>query len=115
MADLDDVVSVLTRGWARAEADAGACPQSWAAGARERLVTALHAYGLAIDSEVERIAALHWDGEWQSILRDAVIATRASRDPTWPPGHAAWAAHAARVQAALDALAAFDTTCQPRG
>ena len=115
MADLDDVVSVLTRGWARAEADAGACPQSWAAGARERLVRALRAYGLAVDVEVERIAALHWDGEWGSILRDAVIATRASRDPTWPPGHAAWAAHAARVQAALDALAAFDTTCQPRG
>lgn len=115
MAEIDNIVSTLTRGWARAEHDAGACPQSWESGARERLVIALRAYGLAVDEDVERIAALHWDGEWGSILRDAVIATRASRDPTWPPGHAAWAAHAARVQAALDALAAFDATCQSRG
>lgn len=113
MAEIDNIVSTLTRGWARAEHDAGACPQSWESGARERLVIALRAYGLT--AEVERIAQIHWDGEWGSILRDAVIATRASRDPTWPPGHAAWAAHAARVQAALDALAAFDASCEPRG
>lgn len=115
MAEIDDVVSRLTRGWARAESDAGACPQSWAAGARERLVTALHAYGLAVDAEVERIAALHWDGEWGSILRDAVIAARAQRNPMWPPGHKVWESQTARVQAALAALAAFDATCQPRG
>lgn len=115
MADLDDVVSVLTRGWARAEADAGACPQSWAAGARERLVRALRAYGLAVDAEVERIAALHWDGEWGSILRDAVIEARNDRNPAWPPGHEVWDAHKRRVQAAIDAVAAFDATCQPRG
>ena len=115
MAEMDDVISVLVRGWARAEADAGACPQSWAAGARERLVRGLRAYGLAVDVEVERIAALHWDGEWGSILRDAVIAARAQRNPMWPPGHKVWESHTARVQAALDALAAFDATCQPRG
>lgn len=111
MAEIDDVISTLVRGWARAEADAGACPQSWASGARERLVTALRAYGLAVDSEVERIAALHWDGEWSSILRDAVLAARNSRNPAWPPGHKVWESHERRVQAALDAVAAFDASC----
>ena len=111
MAEIDDVVSVLTRGWARAESDAGACPQSWQAGARERLVLALRDYGLAVDSEMERIAALHWDGEWSSILRDAVIAARNSRNPMWPPGHAAWGAHERRVQAAIAEQKAFDASC----
>lgn len=115
MAEIDNVVSTLVRGWARAEHDAGACPQSWESGARERLCIAMRAYGLAVDEDVERIAQIHWDGQWQSILRNAVLAARASRDPTWPPGHAVWAAHAARVQAAIDALDAFDASCQPRG
>lgn len=115
MAEMDDVVRTLVRGWARAEADAGACPQSWQAGARERLVCALRAYNVAVDSEVERIAQIHWDGEWSSILRDAVIEARNDRNPAWPPGHAAWDAHRRRVQAAVDALAAFDATCQSRG
>lgn len=112
MAEIDDVVSTLVRGWARAESEAGACPQSWRAGARERLVTALRAYGLAVDAEIERLAALHWDGQWASLLRDGVIAARNNRDPMWPPGHKVWESHERRVRAAQDALAAFDASRQ---
>lgn len=112
MTDMDDVISTLVRGWARAEHDAGACPQSWDAGARERLVRALRAYGLEVDSEVERIAALHWDGQWVDTLRDAVITARNRRDPTWPPGHPVWDAHESRVAAAVDALRRFEASVQ---
>lgn len=113
MAEIDNIISTLVRGWASAEHDAGACPQSWESGARERLVIAMRAYGLAVDAEVERIAALHWNGEWTSILRDAVIAARNDRNPMWPPGHKVWESYERRVQAARDAVAAFDASLGP--